>query len=42
MTTYYFFDEYGECFAEKSFATEEEASNYADRVGADLFCSDED
>ena len=39
---YYFFDEYGECIAERFFASEDEASEYCDRIGADMFCSDEE
>ena len=42
MTRYYFFDEYGECFAEKDFATEDAASDYADKIGAEMFCSDDE
>jgi hypothetical protein len=42
MTTYYFFDEYGECIDDGLFPDEEWASGYADMIGADYFCSDED
>lgn len=38
--TYYFFDDYGDCFAEKWFATVEEAECYCDKVGAEYFCGD--
>lgn len=40
MTIYYFFDDYGECFAEKEFRNEEEASIYCEQIGAEYFCSD--
>lgn len=40
FTTYYFFDEYGNCFDEVDFLTEEDAETYAERVGAEYFCTD--
>ena len=40
MKMYYFFDEYGECFAEKAFGNEEEASIYAEQIEAEYFCCD--
>lgn len=42
MKMYYFFDEYGECFAEKAFGNEEEAACYAEQVEADYFCCDQE
>lgn len=36
--TYYFFDEYGDCFTEKWFALEEEAEVYCEVIGAKYFC----
>ena len=41
MTMYYFFDEYGELIDERDVPTEDLASEYCDRIGADMFCSDE-
>lgn len=38
--TYYFFDEYGDCFTEKWFALEEEAEVYCEVIGAEYFCTD--
>jgi hypothetical protein len=40
MEMYYFFDEYGNCFREKAFASEEDATAYADEIGAEYFCTD--
>lgn len=40
MRMYYFFDEYGECFAERAFGNEEEANFFAEQIGADYFCTD--
>ena len=40
MRMYYFFDEYGECFTECAFGNEEEASFFAEQIGADYFCTD--
>ena len=40
MTTYYFFDEYGNCFAEKEFYNDGEASEFAEMMGAEYFCTD--
>jgi hypothetical protein len=37
---YYFFDDYGDCFAEKFFNTEEEACEYAEKISAEYFCTD--
>lgn len=42
MRMYYFFDEYGDCFCEKAFGNEEEASVYCEQIEADYFCCDED
>lgn len=38
MKLYYFFDEYGECFAEKWFSNEDEASAYCETIEAEYFC----
>lgn len=40
MKMYYFFDEYGECFAERCFGNKEEASCYAEQIEAEYFCCD--
>ena len=40
MKLYYFFDEYGECFTEKHFDNEEEASVYCEQIEAEYFCCD--
>ena len=40
MKLYYFFDEYGDCFDEKFFSNEEEASSYCDLICAEYFCCD--
>lgn len=42
MKMYYFFDEYGECFAEKAFGNEEEAACYAEQIEAEYFCCDQE
>ena len=36
----YSFDEYGNCFTEKSFALEEGAEVYCEAIGAEVFCTD--
>jgi hypothetical protein len=40
MKIYYFFDEYGECFTERSFSNEEEAEFYCQQIGAEYYCTD--
>lgn len=37
MKTYYFFDEYGNCFAERDFGNECEAECYAEQIEAEYF-----
>lgn len=41
MTTYYYFNDYGDCFTEKGFLTEVEAAEYCEVIGAEYFCKDE-
>ena len=40
MEMYYFFNELGDCFCEKLFASEDDATAYADKIGAEYFCTD--
>ena len=41
MKTYYFFDEYGDCFVEKMFDTDAQTEAYAEEIDAEYFCLDE-
>ena len=38
---YYFFNDLGDCFEEKYFATDEQASEYCEQIGADYFTCDD-